>query len=41
VQTPTNRAVAPGNTFGKGINDGARDNNHDLHELLARFAVAL
>jgi phosphate-selective porin len=41
TQTSTNRALAPGNTLGKGIDDGARDGAHDLHEILARFAVAL
>jgi hypothetical protein len=41
VQTTANRAQAPGNTLGKGIDDGARDNAHSLHELLARFAIAL
>ena len=41
VQTSTNRALAPGNTLGKGIDDGARDGAHDLHEILARFAIAL
>jgi hypothetical protein len=41
VQTSTNRAQAPGNTIGAGIDDAQRDNAHDLHEILARFAVAL
>ncbi|MDB5218904.1 MAG: hypothetical protein JWO86_6831 [Myxococcaceae bacterium] len=41
VQTSTNRAQAPGNTIGAGIDDRAHDNAHDLHEVLARFAVAL
>jgi hypothetical protein len=41
VQTSTNRAQAPGNTIGAGIDDRERDNAHDLHEILARFAVAL
>ncbi len=41
VQTSTNRAQAPGNTIGAGIDDAQRDNAHDLHEVLARFAVAL
>jgi len=41
VQTSTNRAQAPGNTIGAGIDDRQRDNAHDLHEVLARFAVAL
>jgi hypothetical protein len=34
------RALAPGNTVGKGINDSARDGAHVLHELLFRAAVA-
>jgi hypothetical protein len=37
----TNRAQAPGNTLGKGVNDDARDSAHVLHEVIARFAVAL
>lgn len=41
VQTSTNRALAPGNTLGKGIDDGARDSSHTLHEILARIAIAL
>ena len=41
TQTSANRAVAPGNTLAKGLDDGARDGAHSLHELLARFAVAL
>jgi phosphate-selective porin len=41
VQTSTNRALAPGNTLGKGIDDRARDNAQDLHEIIARFAIAL
>lgn len=41
VQTSSNRAVAPGNTIGAGIDDRERDNAHDLHEILARFAIAL
>ena len=40
-QTSTNRALAPGNTIGAGIDDRQRDNAHDLHEILARFAIAL
>jgi phosphate-selective porin len=34
------RAQAPGNTLGKGINDSARDSAHALYELLFRVAVA-
>jgi hypothetical protein len=41
VQTSSNRAQAPGNTIGAGIDDAQRDNAHDLHEILARFAIAL
>jgi hypothetical protein len=41
VQTGSNRAQAPGNTIGAGIDDAQRDNAHDLHEILARFAIAL
>jgi hypothetical protein len=41
VQSSTNRALAPGNTLAKGIDDRARDNAQDLHEILARFAIAL
>jgi phosphate-selective porin len=40
-QTPTNRAAAPGNTIAPGLDDRGRDNAHDLHELLARLAIAL
>jgi len=40
VQTATQRAQAPGNTLGAGVNDDARNNAHVLHEALARFAVA-
>ncbi len=41
VQTGTNRAIAPGNTLSKGVNDTARDTAHEVHELLFRVAVAL
>lgn len=40
-QSSTNRALAPGNTIAPGFDNGARDNAHDLHELLARIAIAL
>ncbi len=40
-QSSKNRALAPGNTIGTGLDDGARDNAHDVHEILARFAIAL
>jgi len=36
-----NRALAPGNTLAKGLNDGARAGAHSLHEFLLRAAVAL
>ena len=35
------RAVAPGNTIDKGVNDDARNTASVLHELMFRFAVAL
>jgi phosphate-selective porin len=41
AQTSDNRALAPGNTLATGVNDGARDSAHTLHEILARFAIAL
>lgn len=41
TQSSTNRALSPGNTLGKGVNDDARDNGHLLHEFLLRAAVAL
>jgi phosphate-selective porin len=41
VQSSSNRAIAPGNTLGKAVNDDARDNAHSLHEFLLRVAVAL
>jgi phosphate-selective porin len=41
TQSSTNRALAPGNTIGAGVDDGARDGAHELHEILARFAIAL
>ncbi len=41
TQSSNNRALAPGNTLAKGVNDDARDNAHALHELLLRAAVAL
>jgi len=36
-----NRALAPGNTLAKGLNDAARAGAHSLHEFLLRAAVAL
>jgi hypothetical protein len=41
AQTTDNRALAPGNTLGIGVNDGARDSAHVVHEILARVAIAL
>ena len=41
VWSATNRAQAPGNTLGKGVNDTARDNAQSVLELLFRFAFAL
>ncbi len=41
VQSSANRAIAPGNTLGKGVNDNARDTAHEVHEILFRAAVAL
>ena len=40
VQTSAQRAIAPGNTVAKGVNDAARDGGHILHEVLFRAAVA-
>jgi hypothetical protein len=40
VQSAKNRASAPGNTLAKGVDDAAHD-THVLHEILARFAIAL
>jgi hypothetical protein len=41
TQSSSNRAIAPGNTLAKGVNDDARDNARSLHEFLLRAAVAL
>jgi len=41
VQSSSNRAIAPGNTLAKGVNDEARNNAHVLHEFLLRAGVAL
>jgi len=38
-QTARQRAVAPGNTLSLGVNDGARDRAHVLHELLFRASI--
>jgi hypothetical protein len=39
VQGSTQRAVAPGQLLAKGVDDGARDGGHDLHEIQARVGV--
>lgn len=39
-QTSSQRAIAPGNTIGAGIDDTKRQEAHVLHELLFRAAVA-
>jgi phosphate-selective porin len=39
-QSATQRALAPANNLGTGVNDDARSNDHVLHEFLARVAVA-
>ncbi len=41
VQTSTQRALAPGNTLGTGVDDTARNTANTLHEILFRIAVAL
>ena len=40
-QSGDQRAIAPAQGLGKGINDSARDTAHGLHEVLFRVAVAL
>jgi phosphate-selective porin len=40
AQTAAQRAVAPGNTLAKGINDSARNDAQVLHELMFRVGVA-
>jgi phosphate-selective porin len=40
-QTSKNRAQAPGNTLPVGTDSRGRESAHDLHEILARIAVAL
>jgi phosphate-selective porin len=37
----TNRAQAPGNTLGVGLDNSARDTAHSMHEFVMRFAIAL
>lgn len=39
VQGPGQRAVAPGQLLAKGVDDGARDNGHDVHEIQVRVGV--
>jgi hypothetical protein len=41
TQTSDQRAMAPGNTIDKGVNDDARASATVLHELMFRFAIAL
>ncbi|HEY5373674.1 MAG TPA: porin [Polyangiaceae bacterium] len=41
AQSSKNRALAPANGLGKGVNNDARDNGHTLNEFLLRCAVAL
>ncbi len=40
AQTASQRAQAPANQLASGVNDDARSNDHVLHEILARAAVA-
>jgi hypothetical protein len=39
VQGPGQRAVAPSQLVLRGVDDGARDSGHDVHELQARVGV--
>jgi hypothetical protein len=39
VQGPGQRAVAPAQLLAKGVDDNARDNAHDVHEIQARVGV--
>jgi phosphate-selective porin len=39
-QTESQRAIAPAQTIGAGVNDTARKDGHTLHELIFRAAVA-
>jgi hypothetical protein len=39
VQSSAQRAIAPGQILGKGLDDGARDTGHTLNELQARLGV--
>lgn len=39
VQTPAQRAVAPAQSLAKGVDDGARDSGHSVHEIMARVGV--
>jgi hypothetical protein len=38
-QTSVQRAVAPGQLLASGVDDGARDSGHTLHEISARVGV--
>ncbi len=39
VQGPGQRAVAPGQLLAKGVDDSARDNAHEVHEIQVRVGV--
>jgi hypothetical protein len=39
TQGPGQRAVAPGQLLAKGVDDNARDNGHDIHEIQVRVGV--
>ena len=39
VQSPNQRAVAPAQALVKGVDDGARDGGHNVHEVHARVGV--
>lgn len=39
VQSPNQRAVTPAQSLAAGVNDGARDGGHALHEIQARVGV--
>jgi len=39
VQTAAQRAIAPGQYLGKGVDNVARDSGHSVNEISARFGV--
>jgi hypothetical protein len=39
VQTASQRAIGPAQNLPKGVDDGARDGAHDVHEISARVGV--